>query len=214
MLVMFIIDSLEITIPRVFGIGELISMVVLTYGILRYDLLVPPRVVEKTSVPIRHASQLVKGRAYLFEGQGPSRMFASVMQEMRDGMPASIICRTHPDQLRAQYHLTVTPFIWLAQNPGSDRIDPGNLQMLTHFTLEFLLKGPSLIVIEGLEYLLTNNETNKVFKFLGQLRDNVILEGSILVLSVDPRTLTERQKAILEMEFEPIAEKEGAETAI
>lgn len=214
MLLIFIIVSSGITIPRFLGIGELISAVVLTYGILRYDLLVPSRVVERTSVPIRHASQLVKGRAYLFEGRDPGRMFASVVREIQEGRSALIICRTHPDQLRAQYRLTVTPFIWLAQSPGPDRVDPSNLQMLTHMTLEYLQKGPSLIAVEGLEYLLTNNDGNKVLKFLGQLHDNVIMESSILVLAVDPRALTERQKALLERELEVIVEEEGAETAI
>lgn len=192
-------------VPRMYGLGELVSVVIVAYGILRYQLMVPPRVVE-AAVPHRPVPALVKGRAYLFEFPSADRMFESVAQEMAGGMSAFIVARTHPDQLRARYQLMHTPILWLAQTPGPDRVDPSNIQLLTHMTMEFVRKGPSLIALEGLEYLMLNNDLNKVLKFLGQLRDEVIVEGSILLVSVDPRTLTERQKAILERELEVVKE--------
>lgn len=194
-----------IEVPRMYGLGEIISVVIVAYAILRYHLLNPPRVNEPV-LPHRHVPSLTKGRAYLFEFSSPDRMFESVVQEMGDGMSALIVTRTHPDQLRARFQLTQTPFIWLAQTPGPDRVDPSNVQMLTHMTMEFVRKGPSVIALEGLEYLMLNNDLNKVLKFLSQLRDEVIVEGSILLVSVDPRTLTERQKAILERELEVVKE--------
>ncbi|MHC1680413.1 MAG: DUF835 domain-containing protein [Methanomassiliicoccales archaeon] len=192
-------------VPRIYGFGELISVAVVAYGILRYQLLVPLRVVEST-VPHRTMPSLIKGRAYLFEFASPDRMFESLTQEMAGGTSAFIIARTHPDQLRARYQLMHTPILWLAQTPGPDRVDPSNVQMLTHMTMEFVRKGPSVIAMEGLEYLILNNDLNKVLRFLAQLRDEVIVEGSILLVSVDPRTLTERQKAILERELEVVKE--------
>jgi len=201
-----ILGGLGVTVPRFYGFGELISEVVVAYGILRYHILIPPRVTEPSVSPNRHVPSLAKGRAYLFEFPSSERMFDSVVHEMGEGMSALIICRTYPDHLRARYQLTQTPLIWLAQSPGPDRLDPGNLQMLSHMTLDFVRKGPSLVAIEGLEYLLMNNELNKVLKFLGQLRDNIIVEGCILLVTVDPRTLTDRQRAILEREFESVME--------
>jgi len=192
-------------VPRIYGLGELLSVVIVAYGILKYQLMVPPRVVEP-AVPHHPVPALVKGRAYLFEFASPDRMFESVAQEMSGGMSAFIIARTHPDRLRVSYQLMRTPILWLAQSPGPERVDPSNLQLLTHMTLEFVRKGPSIIALEGLEYLMLNNDLNKVLKFLGQLRDEAIVEGSILLVSVDPRTLTERQKAILERELEVVEE--------
>ncbi|MCX6651485.1 MAG: DUF835 domain-containing protein [Methanomassiliicoccales archaeon] len=208
------LGRLGATIPRFYGFGELISEVVVAYGILRYHILIPTRVTEPAFSPFRHVPSLDKGRSYLFESPNPERMFDSVVYEMSEGMSALIICRTHPDHLRAQYRLTKTPIIWLAQNPGPDRVDPSNLQLLSHMALEYIKKGPSLVAIEGLEYLIVNNELNKVLMFLGQLRDNIIVEGCILLVTVDPRTLTDRQRAILERELESVVEEEGAETAI
>jgi hypothetical protein len=206
MVLTMVLVMLGFEAPRIYGWGELVSVAIVAIGILRYELLVPNRVTEATASPSRHVPSLVKGRAYLFESPSSGRMFDSMVHEMREGASALIICRTHPDQLRARYQLTHTPLIWLAQSPGPDRVDPGNLQMLSHMTLEFVRRGPSLIAIEGLEYLLVNNELNKVLKFLGQLRDNVIVEGCMLLVTVDPRTLTDRQRAILEREFESVVE--------
>ena len=206
--VMIIIMALAVSgaeVPRIYGLGELISVVVVAYGILRYQLLVQPRVVEP-AVLHRPVPSLVKGRAYLFEFASPDRMFESVAQEMAGGMSAFIIARTHPDQIRARYQMMQTPIIWLAQTPGPDRVDPSNVQMLTHVTMEFVRKGQSVIAMEGLEYLMLNNDLNKVLRFLSQLRDEVIVEGSILLVSIDPRTLTERQRSILERELEVVKE--------
>ncbi|HNU35724.1 MAG TPA: hypothetical protein PKJ15_03930, partial [Methanomassiliicoccales archaeon] len=73
--------------PRMYGLGELVSVVLVAYGILRYKLMVPPRVVEPV-VPYRPVPALVKGRAYLFEFPSADRMFESVAQEMAGGMSA------------------------------------------------------------------------------------------------------------------------------
>jgi len=85
-------------------------------------------------------------------------------------------------------------------------VNPSNVQMLMHMTTEFVRRAPSVIALEGLEYLMVNNDLNRVLKFLGQLRDEVIVEGSILLVAVDARTLTDRQRAILERELEVIKE--------
>jgi hypothetical protein len=214
MFILLPLTQLGWSLPHIFGIGELVSVVVLGYAISHYHLMVPPRVRENASIRYRRVPALEKGHAYLFESQDPSRMFDSVLQEMEEGLSVLIICRTHPDQLRAQYQLTQTPMIWLAQSPGPDRIDPCNLQMLTHVIMKYMSKERSLIAIEGLEYLMVNNELNKLLRFIGQLRDNIIVENSILLVTVDPRTLTDRLQAILQRELESVVEKEGAETAI
>ncbi len=188
--------------PRLNGLGELLSIVLMSYCIVHYHLFSTDLVQEEVVKVTKRTSPLHSGRAYLIESPNLEHMFELLLQEMEIGTPALIICRTHPDQLRARYQLLKTPLIWLAQSPGPDRIDPGNLQLLTHFTLEFMRKGHLIIAIEGLEFLLVNNELTGVLRFIGQLRDHVIMEDAILLLTVDPRTLTEKQKAILERELE------------
>lgn len=214
MALILVLTSTVLDMPRLLGLGELVSVVVISYGIARYDLMVPPRVMEKAPVPRTSSPQLEAGRSYLFESKGPEGMYNALLNRMVEGLPALIISRTHPDQLRSRYELTRTPFLWLAETPGPNNVHPGNLQMLTHMTTEFLKKGPSLVAIDGLEYLLVNNDITRVLKFLGQLRDMAVVEGAILLVTVDPLALSERQRAILERGIDIVIGKEGAETAI
>jgi hypothetical protein len=207
LLPMMVLGHLDLPVPRIYGLGELVPVSLIGYGILRYGLSIPPRVSERATFPEGNLPALQRGRTYLFEGQDPDLMFRCVQHEVGQGLSALIICRTHPDQLRARYRLSHTPMIWLAESPGLERVDPGNLQMLYHMILEFVRGGPSLVAVEGLEYLMVNNELNKVLRFIGQLRDHIIVEGNMLMVAVDPRTLTERQKAILERELEHVVEK-------
>lgn len=207
-LVMVLIMVTEIVggeAPRMYGLGELITVAAVAIGIERYQLFVPKRVKE-TTVPQRQVPSLEKGRAYLFESALPDRMFESLVQEMASGTSALIISRMHPDHLRARYQLLHTPIIWLAESPGPDRVDPSNLQMLTHMTTGFIEKGPSIVALEGIEHLLVNNDHNKVFRFLGQLRDEMVLDRSILLVSVNPSALTDKQRGMMERELEVVKE--------
>lgn len=214
MAILIVLTATVLNMPRLFGLGELVSVVVISFGILRYDLLVPPRVSEKAPLHSAPSVELESGRSYLFESKGPEGMYNALLNRMVEGLPALIISRTHPDQLRSRYELTRTPFLWLAETPGPNNVHPGNLQMLTHMTTEFLRKGPSLVAIDGMEYLLVNNDIIRVLKFLGQLRDMAVVEGAILLVTVDPMALSERQRAILERGIDIVIGKEGAETAI
>jgi len=204
MVIIMAMTEVGVVIPRMFGLGEVVSVIVLSYGIMRYDLMVPPRVTEAVTMATRALPTLEGGRAYLFEARTPETMFLAMLSKMSKEFSVLVVSRTHPEQLRAAYRLTQTPFLWLAETPGPNNINPGNLQLLAHMTTEFVRKGPSLVVIDGLEYLLVNNDPNRIMKFLGQLRDEVIVKGSILLVSIDPRALTERQRAILEREMDMV----------
>jgi hypothetical protein len=53
---------------------------------------------------------------------------------------------------------------------------------------------------------LLNNDQNKVFRFLGQLRDEMVLDRSVLLVSADPSALTDKQRGMLERELEIVKE--------
>ncbi len=215
MAILIVLTATVLNMPRLFGPGG----AGLGGGhLLRHTALRPGWSLrgsaEKAPLHSAPSVELESGRSYLFESKGPEGMYNALLNRMVEGLLAPIISRTHPDQLRSRYELTRTPFLWLAETPGPNNVHPGNLQMLTHMTTEFLRKGPSLVAIDGLEYLLVNNDITRVLKFLGQLRDMAVVEGAILLVTVDPMALSERQRAILERGIDIVIGKEGAETAI
>ncbi|MDH7509364.1 MAG: DUF835 domain-containing protein [Methanomassiliicoccales archaeon] len=121
------------------------------------------------------------------------------------GSKGLLITRTYPDVIRERYGIIDTPVIWLASQPGPDKIDPTNLSIMQHLIGEFLRKSENAIVmIDGVEYIISNNPIDRVLTSLLSIRDDIIMMKSALVLPLDPDVLEERHLSILEREFEQL----------
>jgi hypothetical protein len=60
------------------------------------------------------------------------------------------------------------------------------------------------LIIDGVEYLILENGFEPVFRFLVNLKDQILLKDSILVLIVDERVLEEKHAFLLQREFKKI----------
>jgi two-component system cell cycle response regulator len=77
------------------------------------------------------------------------------------------------------------------------------LGKLAFIISEFIRKTKeSVILIEGIEYLIIQNDFLSVLKILNGIGDLVVLSDSRLILTLNPYTLTEKEKALLERGFE------------
>jgi archaellum biogenesis ATPase FlaH len=61
-----------------------------------------------------------------------------------------------------------------------------------------------VVILDGLEYLLTNNKFNSVLRFLRQLVDNVSQTECILLVSLSPDALDQTEVTLLEKDLLPI----------
>ena len=62
----------------------------------------------------------------------------------------------------------------------------------------------TVVVLDGLEYLITLNTYDRMLQFMHQLKDVVVTNDCILLVPVDPRTLGQRELALLERNTETI----------
>jgi hypothetical protein len=94
-------------------------------------------------------------------------------------------------------------FLWLSRVKGENSVDPAKLHVIQGSIIRFLEKyGPgSLVIIDGLEFLLLHNDFKGLIKFLTSLKDYVLLHRSLLLVVVDEKTLDKRQYSILLREF-------------
>ena len=58
--------------------------------------------------------------------------------------------------------------------------------------------GKATILLDGLEYLMINNDSPRIWKFLEYLNDVVAQNTAILIISIDERTFIPRDLALLE----------------
>ena len=80
---------------------------------------------------------------------------------------------------------------------------PHNLAKLNFLIEEFIKKEEKAVVLlDGLEYLITHNNYDPILRFLQILNDKVAIGDSILIMPVNPGTLDNKHLKLLEREFE------------
>lgn len=160
---------------------------------------------------------LRKGRGYIVED--PQSVFsfdilANLLSTTDNGdrLRGFVVSRQHPNLLREKFGLENTPIIWLATQAGENIIDPTSLGLLVHAVMGFLSKTKNgVVLIDGIEYLVTNNDFKKVVRMLEQINDFIMQYQGYLIVPIDPRAFEERELAILQRNFETIAQQKRSD---
>ncbi len=72
-------------------------------------------------------------------------------------------------------------------------LSPTSLDMLTTIMIDFLGNGGGkVIVLGGLDFLMTYNEFSNLLRLIQNMKDRVSLSDSMMLISYDPKLLEER----------------------
>ncbi|HEY3419812.1 MAG TPA: DUF835 domain-containing protein [Methanomassiliicoccales archaeon] len=198
---------LMISLLEMFGIGfpspmapaNLITSSVFFYAIIRerlFDIRPSDDFSRKKFKPI--STKLEKGRSYAIEEKGTDTSFSIFASELNAGRKGLIISPRHPEQIREEFGLRNTPMIWLAHRPVKEAVSPSNLPLLERTIMRFMSEGRNTVVlVEGLDKLILETSSEKAMRFLFALEDEALVRGSRLILSFDPKGLSERDLALL-----------------
>ncbi|MGQ0798416.1 MAG: isoleucine--tRNA ligase [Methanobacteriota archaeon] len=129
------------------------------------------------------------------------RLFAEAVKGGRKGL---CVTRMFPQKVRERYGLTDVGVVWLSNVGKDDAIRPKDLETLSLAIERFLATDRGVILLDGVEYLVTNNNFITVLRLLQSLRDQVAIHGSSLLFSVNPSTLDTHQLTLLEREVDAI----------
>lgn len=147
--------------------------------------------------------------SYIVEGEIIDEAFNIFTDYVKHNIPGLCITRQHMDSMREKYNLITTPILWLSKTPGSNHLSPTDLGMIRHVIIEYLEKsGGCVVLLDGIEYLITNNDFSTVLKYIDDINEAVMLSESTLLIPVDPRTLDEKELALLERNMNTIKAKE------
>lgn len=164
---------------------------------------------------------LSAGWSYLVKEDRPDRSFTLFADQVRDGRESLAIVRTHPGVLRQKFGLQ-GGFVWLTKAektpPGvaaapapaekaepAEFISPSNLARLTAVIKDFLAKSAGgIVLIEGLEYLITQNDFRSVLRFIQLINERVVLDKGILLTPLDPATMDSREFSLIEREMSTV----------
>ncbi|MEK6845694.1 MAG: DUF835 domain-containing protein [Nanoarchaeota archaeon] len=142
---------------------------------------------------------LEPGKVYLVKDQRENTAQELFLSALNRGFAGLGLVREDPRLLRKKYNLQKTPFIWLTTNPTSEVPCERKIEVLISLIQEFLKKSPhSVIFIEGMDYLISENGFENVIKNIHYLKDLSGIHQSIVILSVSPETLDTGQLQRLE----------------
>lgn len=190
-------------------LGLLATSLIFAYTIKSYKPFEIPRIkldrhAEMVKVP---KVSLVRGHCDLVKSKKADASYRMFIEEVEKGGRGMLITNLHPDQVRERYGQIRTPIIWLSGQPGQDRLDPASLTIIQHTMVDFLQKGDnSILLLDGLDYLISENQLDKVLKMIYAVHDAVVVSGAKFIVPIDPRTFEAKDLAFIEKEFVVIDE--------
>ncbi|MBU7043823.1 MAG: DUF835 domain-containing protein [Theionarchaea archaeon] len=158
-------------------------------------------IAEKT-LKTEFSHWLDPSETYIIEEKKPEKSFQIFVDLVTHGIPGFAVTRMYPDKLKRTHELTKTPVVWLSKSEAGRTIDPNDLPKLSFIIEDFTKKcEQSVVVLDGLEYLIIQNNFETVVKLLYELKDVVVLHNSRLVIPLYKGTLSEKEYNLLVREF-------------
>ena len=167
--------------------------------------------VKESGLGISRKYNIRAGRSYVVREAPPHisfDAFVNLVSTAANGegkLTGLAVTRQHPDLVREKYALEETKIFWLATRAGADVISPTNLGILTHTLVKFTEGSTDgVILLDGMEYLVSNNDFTKVLRMIDQVNDNITQSKCRMIIPVDPRAFDQRQLALLERNMEKL----------
>jgi hypothetical protein len=150
--------------------------------------------------------ELESGTTYLVFDQKTSKAIKVYIKEIRSGARGLFISRSNPNQVKKKYYLGDSKVVWLTSVQSDLEMDSiTGLQELSILVSRFIDDNKqSIILLEGIEYLISNNNFPVVLRLIQQLRDKVSTSESKMIIPLNPNTLEDKQISLLENECQTI----------
>lgn len=164
------------------------------------DLLRPGK--PKEAEDLRKYS-LEHGYSYVIKEEIPDQSFDIFKDASKHGVACLCVTREYPEKVKDRYDIKATPFLWLSMDQEKPYArDPTNLALLYSDIKTFISENKGcMVLLSGLEYLISQNDFAKVLKLLQHINDKIAVTDSVLLVPISPLTLPESQLKLLEKEM-------------
>ncbi len=164
------------------------------------DSLKPTKVNEPEAL---RKYNLQSGYSYIIKEEIPDQAYDIFVDASKHGTPCLCVTREYPEKVKDRWELKGVPFLWLSmdqERPYSR--DPANVALLYSDVKTFITENKGcMVLLSGLEYLVSQNGFPKVLKLLQHINDKIAVTDSILIAPISPLTLPEADLKMLEKEL-------------
>ncbi|TLZ53392.1 MAG: DUF835 domain-containing protein [Methanobacteriota archaeon] len=147
---------------------------------------------------------LVPGSSYVLLAETPDAAFRQFAKDVRGGRYGLCISRLRPEDARDRFGIADVPVYWLSRSFGKEMLSPTNLGAIVDLVRTYTADKPGCrVLVDGLEYLYTQNDFGKVVKFVNALADVAAQRGAVLLFILDPKSLDPDRLAVLTRDLRP-----------
>jgi CBS domain-containing protein len=173
---------------------------------LREELLTVEPVIEDLVGGGKCDFTLNPGCIYLVKEDKMSKSLDIFRDVVMQGVPGLCITRRAPEKIKDSHNLEKTPIIWLTTAKTEHKsISPQSFTELSLLISKFLSDTErAIILLDGLEYLIAQNNYNQVLRLIQALRDRVSTSNGHLLIPVCESALEMRELKLLEQEADHV----------
>jgi hypothetical protein len=150
--------------------------------------------------------EFITGLSYLIEEGRADKCFIIFQRLEEQEFQGLIITRTNPRIIKKRYKLDNSEMLWLTDRESTTEptISPSLENMI--YVAEEYIDGHDkpLLLLDGLEYLISNNTFNSVLRFIRRLIDKISESEAILLIGASQGALQDQELKLLEKETAPI----------
>ena len=154
----------------------------------------------------RSIALLKDSSSYLVKETVPVEAYNLFTIALRSGKKGLCITRVFPQKVRERFGIADLPILWLSNVGKENSIRPKDLEKLSLSVEQFLNREKGAILMDGIEYLVTNNNFITVLRLVQSIRDQVAINNAVLLISVNPSALDAHQMTLLEQEVDEVVE--------
>lgn len=141
------------------------------------------------------------GKIYLIKEEEENNAYELFINSLNRGFAGLGIVREDPRKIRKRYNLQKTSFVWLTNNKIEGIPCETKINNLSEIISEFVKESKkSVILLDRLDYILTENDFKDFIRGLHALGDLVLEHECIIILSVNPLLIEESQLKAIEEE--------------
>jgi hypothetical protein len=188
------------SLPDVFYIGSY-AMLAIGFGMLLVSRARSTSVKPspETEFQVEGARELAPRNTYVVWSSDSRKGLDMMVNGLSEGLDGLVITRKPPSMMRPTYGLKKTAMVWLSTSTGADAIHPANTGILTDTVVRFLAKGKNtVIMLDGFESIATYTDFKKALITLDHLKDLIVANNSRMIVSIDRRTVTDKEAALIE----------------
>jgi hypothetical protein len=148
-----------------------------------------------------------QGYNYLIIAETPDPAYAILGTYISRRIPALALSTTPKEKLVKKYNLGVTEVYWITtMGTGDNIVDPKRLdfEIMRAISTFMKEKGGGIVLIDGVEYLISENGYEAVSTFLKKINDMASVNNFTILVPVNPAGIESEKLSALRREFDKV----------